>query len=164
MFETPPAPPAQPTTASLAAALNELEAAKARVQRDARAAADEMRKTLVEKLLPVLDNLDRTIAAAEAAGNADAVVEGVRMVRTQLEGVLVGYGLVRLDAQDTDFDPALHEAVATVAVRSSDLHELVLEQLAPGYRFNGALLRAAKVVVGRYTAPAPAPRPPLPYF
>lgn len=133
----------------LADAINELEAAKQRVARDARAAAEDMKKQLVEKLLPVLDNLDRTIAAADAAGDAAAVIEGVVMVRSQLEGVLRGYGVERIDAQDRDFDPAVHEAITTTHVPTIALHDTVIDQIAPGYKFNGALLRPAKVVVGR---------------
>lgn len=143
---------AEPDRASLAKALRELEAARARVERDARAVTDDMRKALVEKLLPVLDNLDRTIATAEADRNSPAVVEGVRLVRAQIEGVLRGYGLERLDATEVRFDPAIHEAVATLPVHSLPLHEAVLEQVAPGYRFAGALLRPAKVVVGLFRA------------
>lgn len=133
---------------ALADALNELEAAKYRVTRDARAAAEDLKKQLVEKLLPVLDNLDRTIAAAETAGNAIAVVEGVLLVRQQLEGVLRCYGLERIDAQDRAFDPSIHEAITTTPVPLS-LHDTVIDQVSPGYRFNGALLRPAQVVVGR---------------
>jgi molecular chaperone GrpE len=143
---------AEPDRASLANALRELEAARARVERDARAVSDDMRKQLVEKLLPVLDNLDRTIATAEADGNSPAVVEGVRLVRAQVEGVLRGYGLERLDAAEVRFDPAIHEAVATVPVHSLTLHQAVLEQVAPGYSFAGTLLRPAQVVVGLASA------------
>jgi molecular chaperone GrpE len=144
---------------SLAAALNDLEAAKARVERDARAVTDDMRKDLVEKLLPVLDNLDRTIAAAERNGDSRAMVEGVRLVRGQLEGVLKGYGLERVDATDQDFDPKVHDAIATIPVPSNALHDTVLEQLAPGYRFAGSLLRPAKVVVGTQRQPPYHPHP-----
>ncbi len=133
----------------LADAINDLEAAKQRVVRDAKAVSDDMKKQLVEKLLPVLDNLDRTLTAAVAAGDSPAMVEGVQLVRSQLEGVLCGYGLVRIDALDRDFDPAIHEAVATTHVPSLALHDTVVDQIAPGYRLNGALLRPAKVIVGR---------------
>jgi len=137
---------------ALADALNDLEAAKQRVTRDARAAAEDMKKQLVEQLLPVLDNLDRTIAAADAAGDSQAVIQGVLLVRQQLEGVLRGYGVERIDAQDLDFDPAIHEAVTTTYVPTIALHDTVIDQLSPGYRFNGALLRPARVVVGRMHA------------
>lgn len=133
---------------ALADALNELEAAKQRVTRDARAVAEDLKKQLVEKLLPVLDNLDRTIAAADAAGNAIAVVEGVLLVRQQLEGVLRCYGVERIEAQDRAFDPSIHEAITTTPVPRA-LHDRVIDQISPGYRFNGTLLRPALVVVGR---------------
>ncbi len=136
-----------PDRSSLAAALRELEAAKARVERDAHASAYDLRRSLIEKLLPVLDDLDRTIAAAERAGDAPVIVEGTRLVRAELEAVLRGYGLERLDACGHDFDPAVHEAVATVPVPTAQ-HETIREQLAPGYRFGGTLLRPAQVVVG----------------
>jgi molecular chaperone GrpE len=141
-----------PDRASLVAALRELEAAKSRVERDARSVSDEMRRQLVEKLLPVLDNLDRTIASAEACGDAPAVVEGVHLVRAQLEGVLRGYGLERLEAVGARFDPAIHDAIATAPVTSFAQHETVIDQIQPGYRFARTLLRPAKVVVGLYRA------------
>src|SRR5258706_2226459 len=138
----------EPTRHSLAAALRELEAAKMRVQRDARAVSDETRRDLVEKLVPVLDDLDRTIVAAEADGNAPAIVEGAHLVRQHLDNVLRGYGLERVEALEHRFDPRFHDAVATMPVSIPALHQIVLEQLAPGYRFGEHLIRPAKVVVG----------------
>jgi len=139
-----------PDTESLARALRELEAAKARVERDSKSVADEMRKKLVAELLPVLDNLDRTIENARAAGNAPAVIEGARLVRAQLEAVLRGYGVERIDAIDQRFDPAVHDAVGLIPVRDRGFHDVVLDQLQPCYRFGATLLRPAKVLVGRY--------------
>ena len=133
--------------ARVAAALNELEAAKLRVERDARQVADQLRHKLIEQLLPVLDNLDRTIAAAQAAGDAPGIVEGARLVRAQLETVLRGYGLERIDAADRAFDPEIHDAVATLPV-PIERHREVIEQLAPAYRLGTTLLRPARVVVG----------------
>ena len=133
----------------LAAALNELEAAKARVERDAKIVHDEMRSKLVAELLPVLDNFDRAIAAAESSGDAPAIVDGVRMVHRQLETVLLGYGLVRFDAIGEAFDPAVHEATSVVPVFDPSHDRVVVDQLQAGYHFGGRLLRAARVVVGR---------------
>ena len=58
------------------------------MERDAEASAQEMREKLVLDLVPVLDNLDRTIAAAVADGETSAIIQGVRMVRNQFMGVL----------------------------------------------------------------------------
>ena len=134
---------------SLRRALHDLEAAKARVLRDAERTTQELREKLIAELLPVLDNLDRTIYAASESGEARSVVEGVELVRSQFAGVLSRLGLERIDAHHQPFDPNLHEAIGTVPVSHPSAHNVVLDQVEPGYRVNGRLLRAAKVVVGR---------------
>jgi molecular chaperone GrpE len=152
----------EPDRATMLKALRDLEAAKARVDRDAQRVSDEMREKLVLQLLPVLDNLDRTIKAASENGDAPAVLEGARLVRSQLEGVLRGYGVERIDANGRLFDPAIHEAVSMVPVNDPRSHGAVLDQVEPGYRFGDKLLRPAKVVVGRQV-PAPASAHPPPW-
>jgi molecular chaperone GrpE len=137
--------------AALTRALRDLESAKARVERDAQAVHDETRKKLVAQLLPVLDNLERKIRAADDNGDAPTVVEGVRLVRSQMEAVLRSYGVERIEASNARFDPALHEAVSTVPVIDPLANGVVLDQLEAGYRFGDQLLRPAKVVVAKYT-------------
>lgn len=145
-----PAAPTEPDRASMTRALRELEAAQARVQRDAQRVQDEMKQKLVEQLLPVLDNLERTIRAA--VHSDPAMTDGVRMVRSQLESVLKGYGLTRIDApRGVRFDPARHDAISVAPVYEPAHHGLVLEQVEPGYAMGERLLRPAKVVVGRAT-------------
>jgi molecular chaperone GrpE len=139
----------EPDRATMTRALRELEAAQARVERDARRVLDETRSKLVMELLPVLDNLDRTIRAAADNRGCSALVDGVRLVRAQLEGVLRGYGVGRIDAVGARFDPNIHEAIQVAPVRDPAHHGIVLEQAEPGYRFADRLLRPAKVVVGR---------------
>ena len=139
----------EPDRARMTRALRDLEAAKGRVERDARRAADELRSKLVLELIPVLDNLDRTIAAAAASGDAPAVLDGVRLVRGQMESLLARYGVERIDAKHSPFDPALHEALSVVPVSHPSAHGVVVDQIEPGYRFGDRLLRPAKVVVGR---------------
>src|SRR5437764_719918 len=137
---------------SLSRALRELEAAKARVERDSELVAREARKQLVAELLPVLDNVDRTIAAAEASGEAPSILEGARLVRYQLDAVLRSFGVERIDARGRRFDPAVHEAVDLVDVNDRLYDSIVIDQLEPGYRFGSTLLRPAKVIVGRISS------------
>lgn len=144
-------------TEGFSRALRELDAAKARVERDAKLVAEDTRKRLVGELLPVLDNLDRTICAAQEANEAPNVVEGARMVRSQLEAVLRGFGVERVDALRQRFDPTLHDAVGTLDVRDPGFHDVVIDQLQPCYRYGDQLLRPAKVVVGRCTYAATPP-------
>lgn len=132
-------------------ALRDLEAAKVRVERDARRAADELREKLVMELLPVLDNLDRTIKAAELAAESEAMLQGVRQVRSQFANVLAKYGIERIDAKHHRFDPRIHDAISVVPIHQPITHDVVIDEIEPGYRFGDRLLRPAKVVVGRHT-------------
>ena len=147
------APIGAPDGSSLARALRDLEATQARVQQNAERVYEETRRKLVLDLLPVSDNLARTLEAAELASDA-ALVGGLRMVSAELGGVLVRYGVERVDATGQRFDPAIHEAVALVPVLDPKLVGAVVRQDAPGYRFAGKVLRAAKVSVG-------VPSPPI---
>src|SRR5215468_9248685 len=121
-------------------ALRSLEATEARLERNARREAEETRAKLVGELLPVLDNLDRTIHAAQASRSDPAMLEGVRMVRQQLEGVLRGYGVERVESLGQRFDPAVHDAISMIAVADPQRHGVVVHQTEPGYRFGGRLL------------------------
>ncbi len=132
---------------ALARAVNNLEASEARVRRNAERVYDEARGKLVLELLPVLDNLDRTIAAVRGH-EANPLVEGITMVRGQLEGVLLRYGVERIEATAQKFDPALHEAVTALPVTDLARVGMVIEQFEPGYRFGAKLLRPARVAVG----------------
>ena len=141
---------AGPDRATLTRALLDLEAAQARVQANAETVYAGKRRELVVELLPVLDNVDRaldSVAANPAQATVGSLVAGLRMMRTGLADVLVRYGVTRVDAVGEKFDPALHEAVATVTGDASSAG-VVVGQMAAGYRVGDALLRAAKVSVG----------------
>ncbi len=146
------------TAASLARAYRELEATQARIQTGAERVYDETRRQLVVQLLPVLDNLDRAIGAAEKASDG-ALVDGVRIVRAELETVLFGYGVERIDAAGQHFDPTIHEAVAAVPVTDPKLVGAIMQQAASGYRLGSKVLRAAKVSVGVQSSVVPGVRP-----
>jgi molecular chaperone GrpE len=137
--------------ASLARALNDLESAKARVERDAKARASELREKIVLDLLPVLDNLDRTIAAAaQSGGEVFGLIEGVRLTLDQFLGILMRFGIERIESKHLPFDPKLHDAISVVTVGTEGWHNKVLDQIEPGYRYGDKLIRPAKVVVGRH--------------
>ena len=72
---------------------------------------------VVKDLLPAVDNLERALAAAPPG---DPLADGVRMVLRQVEEALLRHGVEPKDALGEVFDPALHEALATVPVAGSD--------------------------------------------
>lgn len=102
--------------------------------------------SLIERLIPILDNFELGLAAARAAEGAVTIVDGMDMVRRQLSDVLQQNGVETLDAEGHLFDPNLHEAVAQEA--SATVPEgHVVRQLRKGYRLRDRLLRASLVVV-----------------
>ena len=101
--------------------------------------------SLMARLLPVLDNFDRAIAAAGPPCN-DPVLDGIFMIQKQLLDELGLEGLRPMDSLGAPFDPALHEAVATVVDPSVPSHTVTLV-FQRGYFLHDRVLRAALVRV-----------------
>lgn len=111
---------------------------------------------LLRDVLPVVDNLERALAAGAAAGAnaADAVVKGVELTLRQFQSVLTRHGVERIQAKGRPFDPHQHEAIAQV--EQDDVQEdTVVEELEPGYMIRGRILRPVKVRVAKPAATAP---------
>lgn len=99
----------------------------------------------LEKLLPVLDNLERAVAAGEDSGEASGVLEGVKMVKKQFEDALTAIGVTPIQAVGQPFDPERHNAVMT---QESDQPEnTVLEELMKGYLYQDKVIRHSMVKV-----------------
>jgi molecular chaperone GrpE len=124
----------------------EFENFRKRTERERRAESRRAAGELLRDLLPVLDNLERAVDAAEDAD--PSVTVGFEMVRAQLEGLLQVHGVTEVPASAGErFDPEVHEAVHSVPSGDHDAGA-VISVLERGYRFeDGALLRAARVVV-----------------
>jgi molecular chaperone GrpE len=100
---------------------------------------------LAKELLPALDNLDR---ALEAAAKDDPLLEGVRIVRSELSAALARTGIESFSPAGELFDPAVHEAVATSEQPADGAASgMVVEVYQPGYRLGETIIRPARVVV-----------------
>ena len=99
---------------------------------------------MVGKLLPVLDDLERALEAAEAHDEA-SVLDGVRMTKDALAGVLASEGVEAIDT-DGSFDPHLHEALMTETVEGAESGSVV-RVVQRGYRLGDVVVRPARVVV-----------------
>jgi molecular chaperone GrpE len=135
----------------LAAALADLENAKRRVERDAEHTRQAARASLLDELLPVLDDLDRSLAAANGSSEG-ALLAGVQMVRERLEQALLRYGAERIQTVGRPFDPREHEAVGMQPVHAPDDDGRVVREWRAGYRLGDRVLRAAQVLVGKLAA------------
>jgi molecular chaperone GrpE len=115
-----------------------------RVIREQTELVDRASLRIVERLLPIIDDLDRALRAAREHEPGDAIVRGLELVHQHLHDVLMDEGLERVEAQGP-FDPQEHEAVSSVA---GDVREpTVLEIVRPGYKLKGKTIRPALVHV-----------------
>ena len=101
---------------------------------------------LVEALLPVLDNFERSIASLESGASVDKVLEGIKAIDRQLKQALATQNVERFAAVGETFDPHKHEALATI---ESAEHEegTVTSEVEPGYIMHGRIVRPARVQV-----------------
>ena len=105
-------------------------------------------QALVARLLPVLDNFELAVSAAEQSRDFDRMLKGVEMVLGALREVLEGEGLVKIEAEGKPFDPERHEAV--VAVEQEDTEPgTVVDIVRTGYELRGKVLRPAMVKVAK---------------
>jgi molecular chaperone GrpE len=116
-----------------------------RVARESTLAQERGVAKLVKELLPALDNLDRALAAA---AEDDPLLEGVRLVRSELSAALARVGVESFAPLGEKFDPALHEAMATTSQPGNGCEDgTILEVYQPGYRLREHIIRPARVVV-----------------
>src|SRR5437660_5717425 len=114
-----------------------------RAARDEESLVARAHERLVKELLPVLDDLERALAAAEEHEEAK-LEEGVRLVHEELKSALKREGLAEIETNGR-FDPHVHEALLS---QPSDADEgSVLEVVQKGYRLGDRVLRPARVVV-----------------
>jgi molecular chaperone GrpE len=127
-------------------ASDEFDQARARIRKEVSKDVERGRRSLIVSFLDVLDNLDRALESA-ADRTGDPVVHGVSLVRQQFLTTLEGLGVKRIDPVGQPFDPALHEAVATVAASNGAERGQVVGIIRPGYLIGNDVLRPAQVAV-----------------
>ena len=102
--------------------------------------------SLLERLLPIVDNFELGLAAARGQGEASPIFSGMSLVFKQLNDFLADNGLQPIDAVGARFDPNLHEAIAHEP--SEEVPEgSIIHQTRRGYHHKDRLLRPASVVV-----------------
>jgi molecular chaperone GrpE len=121
----------------------EFENYRKRVARDQESLAARAHERLVRELLPVLDDLERALAAAEEHEEAK-LEEGVRLVHRELAGALEREGLAEIETNGR-FDPHVHEALLS---QPSEADEgSIIEVVQKGYTLGDRVVRPARVVV-----------------
>jgi molecular chaperone GrpE len=101
---------------------------------------------LITELLPVIDNLERAMQAADQSGSAGALLDGVHMVITQFDAALAKSGCQKIEALGQEFDPHVHMALRQ---EPSDEYPAghVCRVLQSGYKLHDRVVRPAQVFV-----------------
>ena len=127
---------------------------KRRSRQDAEARAGAQKESFIHELLPVIDNLERALAAGASAGS-QSFHQGVDMTLQQLRLLLRQHGVETEESVGQPFDPQRHEAVSQGHDPTKTNHT-ILEVFQRGYRRGAKILRPAKVVVNDLTHSKPA--------
>ena len=98
-------------------------------------------------VLPVLDDMERALAASEKSEDITALREGEKLIYNKFIDIMRQKGVVEIEAKDTEFNPDLHEAVARFAA-GEEKSGKVLDVVQRGYKQGEQVLRYTKVVVG----------------
>ena len=103
-------------------------------------------KSVVEKILPVVDNFERGLASVPEADKGGAIAEGMNMIYKQMMTELEGLGVKPIEAVGQEFDPNFHNAV--MQVESDEYEEgVVAQELLKGYMYHESVVRHSMVAV-----------------
>ena len=113
----------------------------------------ELIKSAAEKLivaeLPVVDDMDRALENMEKGSDAEACIEGFKLIAQKFKNTLAQQGLEKIETEGQDFDTDFHEAIALIPAPSEDLKGKILDCVQAGYKLGDKVIRHAKVAVGQ---------------
>ncbi|MBQ2435515.1 MAG: nucleotide exchange factor GrpE [Bacteroidaceae bacterium] len=113
----------------------------------------ELIKSAAEKLmvaeLPVVDDMDRALENMEKGMDADACIEGFKLIVHKFKNILTQNGLEKIETDGQEFDTDFHEAIALIPSPSEELKGKILDCVQPGYKLGEKVIRHAKVAVGQ---------------
>ena len=129
----------------------EIQAAGKRLAHASTKELEQRTRTLVASFLPVLDDLDRAIAAAKQHVDSQDVSAGLELVKRSMLARLSQFGVNHAPALGEPFDPRRHEAIALVPVADPAQDGRVIDVMREGYVIGEDTLRPASVAVGKRT-------------
>jgi molecular chaperone GrpE len=127
----------------------EYENFRKRTERERAELWDRAQGHLVGKLLEIVDDLDRITRFTPEGTNAEAVLEGVRLIDRKLVRTLEAAGLEPVPVEGEKFDPQHHEALMMTPTADAAEDDTIGNVFQAGYSFKGTLLRPARVQVKR---------------
>lgn len=130
----------------------EMQNLRRRMERDVENAHKYALEKFVGELLPVVDNLERSIQAmADVDGDFKAVSDGIELTLKSFQDVLARFKVEAVDPGGEAFNPDLHQAMSMLEVPDAKPNT-VIDVFQKGYTLNGRLIRPAMVVVAKSAA------------
>lgn len=123
---------------------------RARLEKDVDRRVDARLADFFRKTLPLLDNLELALSAAEQSKDVEKLIGGINMIQSGFTRVFGEFGLSAVDCLGKPFNPAEAEALQTAPVDSPEKDNTVVAVAQQGYRMREMLIRPARVVVGNY--------------
>ena len=124
----------------------EFENYKRRTENDQMNLLTYAAESFIKKLLPVVDDFERSLQHIEDAQDIDAIKQGIKLIYDKLMKVFQEQGVKKIDSVGKHFDVEYHEALMQRADDSVESHT-VLDELEKGYTYNDKVIRHAKVIV-----------------
>ena len=103
-------------------------------------------QSLAKSLLPILDDLNRTLEIDEKI-ESNAIMKGIQLIVNKLDKILIDLGIEAFDSIGEEFDPDRHEAL--MSEKSKEKENVITKEFEKGYVYNDKILRHAKVVVSK---------------
>ncbi len=126
----------------------EFENFRRRTEKEKTQMYDMGARSVIEKILPVVDNFERGLAGLTDEQKADPFAEGIDKVYTQLMTELSGIGVVPIEALGEPFDPELHNAVMQTETEEYE-SGTVAQELQKGYKYHDTVVRHSMVAVAQ---------------
>ena len=110
-------------------------------------------KSAAERLmvaeLPVVDDMDRALENMKKGADAEACIEGFKLIVQKFKNILTQQGLEKIETDGQDFDTDYHEAIALIPAPTEELKGKILDCVQQGYKLGDKVIRHAKVAVGQ---------------
>ncbi|MEM8898386.1 MAG: nucleotide exchange factor GrpE [Bacteroidota bacterium] len=104
--------------------------------------------SFLKTMLPIFDNLERTIAAIRKANDLDDALKAADIIESYVAKQFEKLGITPIETKDKEFDVDLHEAISAVPVEDEKLKGKIIDEVEKGYTFKDRIVRFSKVVVG----------------
>lgn len=126
----------------------EFENYRKRTERDSLNVIQNANENLIKRLLPVFDDLERSLVHARQSDDKNSLLEGVELVFKKFGEALEKEGLTSLVSVGEEFDPEKHDAL-TMQEKEGVESGQIIEEYARGYVLNGKVIRHAQVIVAK---------------